>query len=102
MQEFVEALIQKWLSNMTTDVSRYAVFSIGVWLVLWVVLGGVLKHRKIRKGTPSARQMVIEFLISVRSISIFSSVSLLPFVLERAGWLYGPSWRRVGGHSTFG
>ena len=91
MDPFIAAVADQWLRNMTTDVTRYAVFAIAVWAGLWVILGGVLKGRKIRPDTPSARQLVTEFLISLRSVAIFSTIGLIPFVLERAGWLHGHS-----------
>ena len=34
MEEFLSTVANQWFANMTTDVSRYAVFSTGVWLVL--------------------------------------------------------------------
>ncbi len=100
MEEFFAVLADQWVRNTATDVSRYAIFSISVWLVLWVLLGPVLKNRKIRPETPPTRQLFIEFMISVRSVMIFATISLLPFVLERAGWLknheiataWGPIW----------
>ena len=94
MESFFTAVADQWVRNMTTDCRRYAVFAIGVWLVLWVLLAGVLKSRKIRAESPPARQLVIEFLISVRSVMIFSTIGLLPFVLERAGLAARPRDRR--------
>jgi sterol desaturase/sphingolipid hydroxylase (fatty acid hydroxylase superfamily) len=89
MMDFLEALSGQWLSNMTNDVTRYAIFAIGVWLVLCVLLAGVMKGRKVRPESPPARQLVIEFLISLRSVAIFSTIALIPYILERAGWLHG-------------
>jgi len=90
----------QWVANMTTDLGRYAIFAIGVWLVLWVLLAGVMACRKLRETTPPARQLVVEFLISLRSIAIFSTIGLATFGLERAGLLplphlaasWGPVW----------
>ena len=89
MEDFATALAAQWFANMTTDLTRYAIFAIGVWAGLWLLLGGVMKGRKIRQETPPARQLVVEFLISLRSVAIFSSIGLIPFVLERLGWLHG-------------
>lgn len=89
MFEFFEALAGQLLVNVITDLTRYAIFAIGVWFVLWVALAGVMKGRKIRPDTPPARQLVVEFLISLRSVAIFSTIGLIPFVLERAGILHG-------------
>lgn len=100
MDVFLEALGQQWVRNMFTDMTRYAIFAIGFWFVLWVALKGLMRSRKIRTETPPARQLVLEFLVSLRTVAVFSSVGLIPFVLERAGWLHshqaglalGPVW----------
>jgi sterol desaturase/sphingolipid hydroxylase (fatty acid hydroxylase superfamily) len=81
----------QWLANMRTDLSRYAVFAVGVWLALWIVLAPLLRGRKIRAESPPAGQLRLEFLVSLRSIAIFSTIGLLTFLLERAGWLPGPT-----------
>jgi sterol desaturase/sphingolipid hydroxylase (fatty acid hydroxylase superfamily) len=75
-----------WLSNMTVDIRRYVIFAIAVWLVLWVLLRSVMARRKIRDDTPSNRQMVSEFLYSIRLIAVFSTVSVGITVLDRAGF----------------
>ncbi len=80
----------QWRANMTTDLTRYAVFSIGVWLVLWVALAPVLRGRKIRAERSRAVQLATEFLVSIRSIATFSTVGLATFLMARAGWLPGP------------
>ena len=90
MESWLFDLGAQWWSNMTVDVSRYAIFAIGVWFVLWVLLSGVMAGRKIRAATPPARQMLVEFLISIRSVAIFSTIGLLTFSLQKAGWLPGP------------
>jgi sterol desaturase/sphingolipid hydroxylase (fatty acid hydroxylase superfamily) len=100
MDAFLQALASQWLANMTTDLTRYAVFAIGVWAGLWVLLGGVLKNRKIRADKPPARQMVVEFLISLRSVAIFSTIALIPLVLSwfdlfhghQIATSWGPVW----------
>jgi sterol desaturase/sphingolipid hydroxylase (fatty acid hydroxylase superfamily) len=90
MPDFLTALSHQWLANVTTDTTRYAIFSVAVWAGLWIVLGGnLLKGRKIRPDTPPAKQLVTEFVISLRSVAIFSTIALIPFVLERAVWLHG-------------
>ena len=97
----ISALAANWLQSLSIDIIRYAVFAIATWLVLWVLLARVLKHRKIRANTPPARQLIGEFLISLRSIAVFSTVGLSMFALERAGHLPGPSlaaqWGAVWG-----
>ncbi|MCA0355359.1 MAG: sterol desaturase family protein [Proteobacteria bacterium] len=99
MLETLFAFGQHWLGGMQIDVMRYVIFSVGVWLTLWVVLAGPLARRKIRDSRPPARQLLIEFAVSIRSIAIFSTIGLLTFGLFRAGWLPGPliakSWGPV-------
>ncbi|HZZ34763.1 MAG TPA: sterol desaturase family protein [Caulobacteraceae bacterium] len=50
-----------------------------------------MARRKIRETTPAARQLIVEFAISLRSVAIFSTVGLLTFGLQRAGLLPGPA-----------
>jgi sterol desaturase/sphingolipid hydroxylase (fatty acid hydroxylase superfamily) len=86
----IQPFLQSWLQSTQVDVLRYAIFAIGVWFTLWVLLARPLAGRKIRDTQPPARQLVVEFLISIRSIMIFSTVGLLTFALFRAGWMPGP------------
>ena len=86
----IAAFATQWLSNMTTDLTRYVVFAVAVWLALWVVLARPLAGRKIRPDTPKPQQLMIEFGASLRSIAIFSTIGLLTFGLERLSLLPGP------------
>jgi sterol desaturase/sphingolipid hydroxylase (fatty acid hydroxylase superfamily) len=89
-----------WLGNITVDMRRYVIFAVAVWLILWVALRPVLRLRKIREDTPPRRQLAVEFLYSVRSIAIFSTVSIGITLLDRAGLYpmsalsagWGPVW----------
>lgn len=94
-------IIMQWLANMRADVTRYAVFSIGVWLVLWVALAPVLRGRKIREATPPGRQLLSEFGFSIRSIAVFSTVGLATFFLARIGLLPGPKLAATWGPVWF-
>lgn len=88
--DFAAAAADQWLRNVETDLSRYAIFAIGVWLVLWVLLAIPLRGRKIRESRPPAKQMLTEFFVSLRSIAIFSTIGLSTYFLQAAGWLPGP------------
>ena len=81
----------QWLMNMQTDLTRYVIFAVGFWLVLWVALARPLAGRKIRPDTPKPRQMLTEFGASLRSVAIFSTFGLIAFTLERLGLLPGPA-----------
>lgn len=100
--EAVYPFLEQWLHSLRFDVERYVIFSVGVWLTLWVILAGPLASRKIRPDRPPARQLLLEFLISIRSIAIFSTVGLATFALFRAGLLPGPYIARSWGPVWFG
>ncbi len=91
----------QWLANMAGDLERYAIFAVGVWLVLWVILARPLAGRKIRAETPPARQMLLEFAVSLRSVAVFSTIGLITFGLERAGHLPGPALASTWGAAWF-
>jgi len=84
------AFAGQWLESMATDLARYVVFAVSVWLLLWVLLAKLLASRKIRPEAPPARQLRTEFAISLRSLAIFSTIGALLFMVERAGYLPGP------------
>ena len=86
----VPPILEVWIGNMTVDVSRYVIFAVAVWLILWVALAGVLRGRKVRDEVPAARQLLLEFVFSIRSIAVFSTVGLMTFIMSRAGLLPGP------------
>jgi sterol desaturase/sphingolipid hydroxylase (fatty acid hydroxylase superfamily) len=102
MDGWLFELGEQWVRNMMTDLSRYAIFAIGVWLLLWVLLGGILAGRKIRGTTPPSRQLATEFLVSLRSIAIFSTIGLATFALDRTGLLPGPHLAASWGPIWFG
>ncbi len=86
----VAAFAEQWLMNVSTDLTRYIIFAVGVWFVLWIALAKPLAGRKIRPDSPKTKQMLIEFGASLRSIAIFSTIGLLTFALEGLGLLPGP------------
>ena len=86
----IAAFATQWLMNVQTDLTRYVIFAVGVWFVLWIVLAKPLAGRKIRPDTPKPKQLLIEFGASLRSIAIFSTIGLFTFALERLGFLPGP------------
>ena len=44
-----------------------------------------ITRARMREAMPPAKQLALEFLVSLRSIAIFSTVGLVTFMLERAG-----------------
>ena len=94
-------VVFEWLMSMRVDIIRYVIFSVGVWLTLWVVFAPLLRGRKIRETTPPARQLWTEFAMSIRSIAVFSTVGLMTFGLDRMGWLPGPHLAATWGAGWF-
>jgi sterol desaturase/sphingolipid hydroxylase (fatty acid hydroxylase superfamily) len=86
-----------WLMAFANDITRYIIAAPLTWLVLCVLLAPLLAHRKIRPERPPALQHVVELLCSIRSVAVFSTVSLMTLGLERAGLLWGPEIRMGGG-----
>jgi sterol desaturase/sphingolipid hydroxylase (fatty acid hydroxylase superfamily) len=84
------SIAEHWTLDAAENLWRYAVFAIGVWLAIWVIGARLLAGRRIRPERPAARQLSVEFLVSLRSIAIFSTSGTLLFAMERAGWLPGP------------
>jgi len=89
-----------WWSNLVNDLRRYVIFAIAVWLVLWVLLSAALRGRRIREEIPPRRQLVVEFLYSVRSVAVFSTVGIGIAYMQRGGLYplaevgksWGPAW----------
>ena len=55
MNADLDAFAERWMLSLTNDLSEYAMFAIGFWLVVWVLLGSMLASRKIRTEKPSGR-----------------------------------------------
>jgi sterol desaturase/sphingolipid hydroxylase (fatty acid hydroxylase superfamily) len=89
-----------WWSNLVANTGRYALFALITWVVIWGVARAPLRGRKIREQTPPARQLAMEFLISLRSISVFAASAVLMSLLSRLGAYplshlahqWGPVW----------
>lgn len=100
MEAFLHDLPRIWLANVTVDVRRYVIFAVAVFAILWVVLAVPLRRRKVRADSPPRRQMAMEFLMSLRSIAIFSTVGVGMTLLDRLGAYplsadagsWGPGW----------
>ena len=86
-----------WLMGFGEDMVRYIIAAPLTWLVLCVICAPLLKSHKIRPDSPPAMQLVIEFLCLVRSVAVFSTVSLLSILLWKAGLLWGGEWRENAG-----
>ncbi len=85
----LQNFIMGWLQDAQTDLTRYVVFALATWLLIWVILAKPLASRKIRTDVPPTIQLVKEFFFSVRSIAVFSTVGILYGILDNMGWMWG-------------
>lgn len=100
MESFLADLGRMWLRELEPTLTRYLIFTAGIWLALWVLLRPLLKSRKIRDETPPAGQLLSELMFSLRSMVIFASVGVLLGLMYRAGLYplgpiadaWGPVW----------
>jgi Delta7-sterol 5-desaturase len=91
-----------WIDAFRVDLTRYILAAPLAWLVICVLLAPVLKGRKIRPDTPPWRQHLVELLCSVRSVAVFSTVTLVVFALEANGLLWGTALRQGAGGLAWG
>lgn len=100
MESLLTEMGRIWLREMEPTLTRYLIFTLAVWLLLWVVLSPVLKARKIRETSPPPRQMLTELMFSLRSMAIFATGGVLLSFMYRAGLYplahiadgWGPIW----------
>jgi sterol desaturase/sphingolipid hydroxylase (fatty acid hydroxylase superfamily) len=100
METWLRDAPHMWLLDVFVDTRRYVIFAVGVWLTLWVALAWALRNRRIRDDRPPARQMAFEFLFSIRSVAIFSTMGLMTNLMTRLGLYplsnlgahWGPVW----------
>jgi sterol desaturase/sphingolipid hydroxylase (fatty acid hydroxylase superfamily) len=94
---FVADVAHHWVLAFQGDITKYIVAALLAWLVICVLLAPSLRGRKIRPETPPVRQHLIELLCSVRSVAVFSTVSLIMLGLSRTGLLHSVTWREHAG-----
>lgn len=79
---FFEAIMRRAPVTITAEGTRYVLGSVGVFLLIWVLLGNILRNRKIRKPTPRGRQIRRELLYSASTVLTFVIMGV--FVYEGA------------------
>lgn len=100
MGPWIAQIDQVWLASLSRETARYAIFAVATWALLWVVLKAPLRRRKIREQSPAASQMLVEFVVSIRSIAVFATVALAQslmsgvgvYPLTRVALQWGPIW----------
>jgi sterol desaturase/sphingolipid hydroxylase (fatty acid hydroxylase superfamily) len=100
MQDLLMAMADNWVNNAAGEAVRYALVAVAVWLTV-TVLAHATQNRKIREASPPPKQLLMEFLISLRSTAIFATLALIPFTLQHAGILNGPAIAESWGPAWF-
>ncbi len=91
--EYLASMGQHWVLLMLGDAIRYVIFATSVWLLLWYVLARPLANRRIRSQRPPGRQLRKEFVLSIRSVMIFATVSVVAKLAQHYfGWWNGPKF----------
>lgn len=81
---FFDAVARRAPRSLQVESIRYVSGAVGVWLVVWVIMGRMLANRKIRKATKRGPQIRREMLYSASTIFVFMIMGV--FVDEGAGY----------------
>ena len=65
--------------NILEETGYYIAFTLAAFFAIWWLFEPNLRARKIRKSTPPAKQMIWEFLFSIRAVVIFISTGVIIF-----------------------
>lgn len=68
-----------WFSHVVGSLQDYLLYASIAFILFYVLLKGVLSHRKIQERFPKMKDYRRDFLYSMLTISIFAIVSLLVF-----------------------
>ena len=85
MEEFFTVLAGRLVGSFIFDFGRYLFAAGGTFLLVWVLFKRPLAGRKIRNKTPQARQMAMEFLHSMKTVTVYAVVGMLTFYGKEAG-----------------
>lgn len=88
MSAFFLSLPSIWSAILVSDLLRYLIGAFGVFLIVNLALASILAGRKIRPDSPPLKQMVTEFLVSLRTVFIFATAGgLLIAFFVSLGWI---------------
>lgn len=68
---------------LAMDLLRYLIGAGGIFVTINLMLRGVLRHRKIRPDSPTARQMLTEIVFSIRTAVIFATVGFFIWLADQ-------------------
>ena len=79
--EFIHYLPSRFIDGVQFEGTRYVLGTIGVFLLVWVFLGPLLKNRRIRERKPYGAQVKMELKNSLRSILVFVALDIVIYEL---------------------
>jgi sterol desaturase/sphingolipid hydroxylase (fatty acid hydroxylase superfamily) len=96
----INAILNHAAYGFQFELIRYSMGTIGIFLLVWVILAPLLKHRKIREHRSPAKQIKMELLYSLRTILVFVALDIIVFDLAKTGVFkqyneiadYGTAW----------
>ena len=86
--DFITALPERILMGIRYESTRYVIGTIGVFVVIWLMIGPFIRARRIRKRLPSKllnKQVRMELLNSFRTILVFVALDIVIFDLAENG-----------------
>lgn len=83
--EFLHRLPENLVMGFRYEATRYAIGTLGVFFVLWVLLAPFIQSRRIRKRRAPNKQIKTEILNSIRTMMIFVILDVLLFDLANVG-----------------
>lgn len=84
---FLSTLARRAPMSIQIEGVRYLVGTVGVFLLIWVLLGSRLAARKIRKPTPRGRQIRRELYFSAQTVLVFMLMGAFVYEGATRGWL---------------
>ncbi len=75
----VNDLPPRFMAAGLFEAARYAIGTLGVFFLVWILLEPWLRSRKIRKPTPRSKQIRMELINSFKTVCVFVSLDILLF-----------------------
>ena len=83
---FLEAVARRAPMSIQIETTRYLVGAVGTWLMVWVLLGAVLRDRKIRKPSKRGAQIRRELFYSASTVLVFMIMGVFVYEGATKGW----------------
>lgn len=98
--ELFNHLTERVLMGVQFEATRYAIGTLTVFFLIWVILAPLLKSRRIRARKPAGKQIRMEMFNSIRTVFVFVALDIVIFDLATNGGLriytdindYGYAW----------